>query len=147
MPIKLGTPELLHDPYPIYAHYRKHEPVALIEKGYAKGGWFLTRYADIFAILKDPRFSSDMRRRGSNRKPFFLMRYLPNLLEALQNSMVMVDDPDHRRLRTLVHQAFTPARIETMSRRIDALCADLLERIARKSEIDLIADFALPLPL
>jgi hypothetical protein len=38
MPIKLGTPELLHNPYPSYARYRQHEPVALIENGYAAVG-------------------------------------------------------------------------------------------------------------
>jgi cytochrome P450 len=107
----------------------------------------ITRYANVLAILKEPRFSSDLRKRSTHRPPFFLIRYLPSFLDAVQNSMAMVDDPHHRRLRNLVHQAFTPIRIEAMNSRINALCDEVLEGAAQKSEVDVIADFALPLPL
>jgi cytochrome P450 PksS len=72
---------------------------------------------------------------------------VPGLLATLQETMVTTDDPDHRRLRDLVHLAFSPRRVEQMTRRIEEITTGLLDRAARKGRIDLIADVALPLPL
>jgi cytochrome P450 PksS len=63
------------------------------------------------------------------------------------NSMILVDDPDHARLRNLVHKAFTPQMIRRLEPRIVAVSHDLLDRALDKEQVDLIADFALPLPL
>ncbi len=59
----------------------------------------------------------------------------------------MSDAPNRQRLRTIVHQAFTPRMVETMEQRITQIVDDLLERAARKSSVDLMADLALPLPI
>jgi cytochrome P450 PksS len=61
--------------------------------------------------------------------------------------MVMVDDPDHRRLRDLVHQAFTPRRVAQIAARIETISHQLLDRLAGQSPVDLVAGFAMPLPL
>jgi cytochrome P450 PksS len=61
--------------------------------------------------------------------------------------MLDLDDPDHARLRALVHKAFTPGRIEQMQGRIQAICDQLLNTVQPKGTMDLIGDFALPLPL
>ena len=68
-------------------------------------------------------------------------------MQTLQQSMVTTDDPDHRRLRDLVHLAFTPHTIDRMTQRIDATARSLLETASARDRVDLIADFALPLPL
>lgn len=149
MPINLADSQLRDDPYSLYAHMRKHEPIARVEdsSNYA-GRYFLTRYDDISAVLKDPRFSSDMRNRQTKPSNSLLnSRWFPSIFKAFEDSMVMVDDPHHRRLRDLVHKAFTPKRIEDMTQRVDALCDELLDAAAAKPTTDLIADFALPLPL
>src|SRR5687768_934449 len=146
MPINFADPQLRDDPYSLFAHLRKHEPIAQNESH--AGHWLLTRYDDIQQVLKDPRFSSDMRKRSVKRKSSLLnSRWFPNLFRAFEDSMVMVDDPHHRRLRDLVHKAFTPRRIEDMTHRIETLCDELLDAAAKKPTTDLIADFALPLPL
>ena len=54
--------------------------------------------------------------------------------------------PDHTRLRGLVHQAFTPRLIENMRGRVQALTDELLDRVESRGRMDLIHDYALPLP-
>jgi len=61
--------------------------------------------------------------------------------------MLDLDAPDHTRLRSLVHKAFTPALIGQMRARIQSLAYELLDVVARKGEMDLIKDYALPLPM
>src|SRR5215216_5387642 len=60
--------------------------------------------------------------------------------------MLDLDDPDHRRLRTLVSKAFTPRLIERLRGRIEAICRDLLDVIGRRRRTELVRDYALPLP-
>jgi cytochrome P450 PksS len=146
MTFNLATREVLENPYPIYARLRQQDPIALIEQQTLGQAWFITRYDDVMAVLKDPRFSSDMRKRAT-QKTWRNRIWMPNIFRALQDSMVMADDPDHRRLRDLVHKAFTPVMIERMAGRVQEISDELLDRAARKPVVDLVADFALPLPL
>jgi cytochrome P450 len=95
--------------------------------------------------LKHPALSSDLRERG--QRPSRLVRWMPAIFNTLQDTMVTTDDPDHRRLRDLVHLAFSPRRVEAMNRRITEVARELLGRAESLQRIDLIADFALPLPL
>jgi cytochrome P450 len=106
----------------------------------------VARYDDVLTGLKHPGLSSDLTKRGgrTGRRP---SRWVPRMLQTLQNSMVTTDDPDHRRLRDLVHVVFTPRMIEQMTQRVDDTARRLLDRAAARGRVDLIADFALPLPL
>jgi cytochrome P450 len=61
--------------------------------------------------------------------------------------MLDLDPPDHTRLRSLVHKAFTPSLVEQMRSRTQALADELLDRVVSAGEMDLIKDFALPLPM
>src|SRR5215213_4006714 len=56
------------------------------------------------------------------------------------------DEPDHRRLRTLVSKAFTPRLVERLRGRIEAICQELLDAMERKGRAELVSDYALPLP-
>jgi len=60
--------------------------------------------------------------------------------------MLDLDEPDHGRLRSLVSKAFTPGRVEQLRHRIQVLTADLLAASAQRGEVDLIRDYALPIP-
>jgi cytochrome P450 PksS len=61
--------------------------------------------------------------------------------------MIDLDPLDHARLRQLVHKAFTPRLIEQMRKRAQTLAIDLLDAVARKGEMDLVREYALPLPM
>ncbi len=146
MTLDTTSPQFRHDPYPTYASLRKNEPVPLIgEAESAMGEAFLvTRYDDVVTVLKDPRFSTDMRKTGTQMKTAW---WIPKVVSTFQNSMLLVDDPDHRRLRDLVHKAFTPRMLQDMNARIERISEEMLDAMANKPTVDLIHDFALPIPL
>lgn len=135
------------NPYPMYAWMRQHAPVAIGRMRPFGKVWLVTRYDDVLQGLKHPALSSDLSHRSGNRVERTMSRWAPRILMTLQNSMVTTDDPDHKRLRDLVHVAFTPRVIERMAKRIDEVSRQLLERAAAKREVDLVGEYALPLPL
>lgn len=133
------------NPFPIYAALREQQPVCRVRVGQMEG-WLLTRYDDVQAALKDPRLVKDVRR-IANAAQLSKRPWLPGFLRAMESNMLDQDDPNHARLRGLVHRAFTPARIETLQAQITAIATRLLDAVQARGEIELIADFALPLPL
>src|SRR5574341_439466 len=151
MAVNLAASEVRADPYPLYARLRQDEPVTLMD--YPMMGprtvptWLVTRYEDVLAVLKDPRFSNDMRKSRMTGSDRMNRRWMPRIFQSFQNMMITTDDPEHRRLRDLVHKAFTPRMIEGMTGRIEQVASDLLDRASQKPAADLVADFALPLPL
>lgn len=147
MAVNLLTKEFEQNRYAIYKQLREHDPVPKIDPPYLGGDFFVTRYDDVMAVLKDPRFSSE-RRKVTGEKDSPLRKWLmPGVLRAVMKSMVVVDDPDHARLRNLVHKAFTPRLIQQMEVRIKEISNSLLDEAAQKQTSDLMADFAILLPL
>ena len=137
-------PEVHEDPYPLYHRLRAEDPVHRSDLGF----WVLTRHADVLAVLRDPRMSRDPRR--SERVE--LLRSSAELDELLASeeaapSMLFVDPPDHTRLRTLVNKAFTPAAVERLRPRVEAIVAGLLDRVAGAGAMDVVEDLAYPLPV
>jgi cytochrome P450 len=61
--------------------------------------------------------------------------------------MLRQDPPDHTRLRSLVNKAFTPRAVERLRGRVHEIVSELLDAAARQGGMDLIADFAYPLPV
>jgi cytochrome P450 len=111
-------------------------------------GFMLTRHEDVLLLHNDVRFSSDPTSGGSG----FMMRHLPRMFRLLTNSMVYKDDPDHARLRRLVNKAFTPRMVQQMTGDIERIVDGLLNDLDRRSAasgatVDLVAEFATPLPL
>jgi cytochrome P450 PksS len=69
------------------------------------------------------------------------------MFRPLERNMLDLDPPDHTRLRSLVHKAFTPSLVEQMRSRTQAIADELLDCVVATGEMDLIKDFALPLPM
>lgn len=137
------TPEYRRDPYPHYARLRREMPIMRIRQGRRGESYYVSRYDDVMVLLRDvERFVSD-RRNAGHKVPWLERR----LSLGIADSMVMRDGADHRRLRTLAHKAFTPARVAVLEQRIGQLCDGLLDAAERRGTIDLIADFSLPLPV
>ena len=147
MEINLTVRDIQTNPYQTYAYLRQNYPVYPIKKWPSVGDCvLLTRYRDVDFVLRDSRFINDKRNLdGGNGS--FEGRWTPRLLQLFQESMALQDEPEHRRLRGLVHQAFTPKRIQQLQGRIEDITNTLLDKAAGKSEVDLINDFALPLPI
>ena len=138
------SPQSRANPVPVYARLRKLGPV-LRSKDLLGQGFVLPRHEEVARVIRDPRFASDRTngRDGGSTDQW----WMPSLLKLLVSSMVLKDPPEHRRLRNLVQKAFTPARVENLSARVEEIAGELLDAAARKPVVDLMADFALPLPL
>ncbi len=142
-----GRADLVADPYPLYHRLRAASPVYPVGPQY-----MLTRYADIAAILRDPRFSSDGNK-GSRRRAALAALTEPaatqmrEIFELIGLWMLFSDAPDHTRRRALANRAFTARRVEEMRSRIQMLVDGLLDSVAGAGKMDAIADLAYPLPV
>jgi cytochrome P450 PksS len=141
----LSADVMFSDPFPRYAELRRSAPVSRVESRQLvrSGGYMLTRYDDVLFLHSDNRFSSDLMGQG---KPG-MVKYLPRMVRLLMDSMVYKDDPDHARLRRLVNKAFTPRRVQQMAEDIQRIVDELLGRLDRGGVVDLVDEFAVPLPL
>ena len=136
-------PEIMADPYPAFARLRAEDPVHWSP---VLRGWLLTRYRDVRPALTDPRLSADRITPFMENLPDAERRALSGLERLLTRWAVFVDPPDHTRLRGLMNKAFTPRAIDALNARIGAIVDRLIDGFVAQGEVDLIADFAYPLP-
>ncbi|MBX3059820.1 MAG: cytochrome P450 [Anaerolineae bacterium] len=148
-PFNPFTPDFGANPYPAYRELLEQNPVhwGVPVTPTIPGAWWFTRYADIQAILKDNRFGRDWQRVIPPEQRMPIPEFFRPYFEMLQQWMLFQDPPDHTRLRTLVHKAFTPAAVARLRQRVQEIADDLLDQVMEKGEMDLIADFAFPLPM
>ncbi len=127
------------DPYPVYAALREKDPV---HRSRLMNAWMFARHADVDPILRDHRtFGSDP------RKGTLTARQQAMLPAPDELTMLLLDPPDHRRLRALVNKAFTPRAVEALEPRIRETLAALLDDIDDASGFDLMRAVAHPLPV
>src|SRR4029453_15290786 len=129
-------PEFVADPYPMYQRLQADDPVHHSPLGF----WVLTRYADVIASLRDPRLIKEP------IAAFVAARFGMAVPPGLGLSMLDRDPPDHTRLRGLVSKAFTPKALERLRPDIQRIVDELLDRVDGHGEMDLIDEFAYPLP-
>ena len=129
-------PEFVADPYPTYHRLRTDDPVHHSPLGF----WVLTRYEDVVASLRDPRLAKEA-------IATFVAERLGITPLGIGLSMLDRDPPDHTRLRGLVSKAFTPRVVEVLRPHIQQIVDGLLDRAEGRGEMDLIEDFAYPLPV
>jgi cytochrome P450 len=145
----LASPRFKTNPYPFYARLRAEAPVWPTTLPDKRTAWLVTRYEDVVRVLKDDTFAKD-KLNAMDPEQRAKTPWIPGFLKPLERNMLDLDDPDHVRLRALVSKAFTPRLIERLRERIEALCEALLDAMERERErkggIDLVADYALPLP-
>jgi len=116
------------DPYPVYRRLRE---TGRPFYNAAEGSWLVAGYRDVAAALKEPRLSK--RIPGESRSP-------------LDASMLFQDPPDHPRLRGLLSDGFTAPKVAEMERKIEGIADRLLQKISGGGRMELIGDFATPLP-
>lgn len=133
------------DPYPGYARLRRDDPVhwcPLIRQG----AWVLTRHADVISVFKDPRFGRDVVR----LLPPQLIPPVPpaqrSLFESVSRWMLWRDPPAHTRLRALIGRAFTTKVVERLRPHAQQHAEELVAAVRDRGEMDLLRDFAVPLP-
>nr|AHE14524.1 EspP-like cytochrome P450 [uncultured bacterium] len=138
------TPEQIADPYPIYRVYREADPVHLRSRDGADT-WYIFGYEDVSAILTDRRFG---RRAPDGRQPTVpIPPQYAVLHDVVTNWLVFLDPPEHTAVRSLVAGHFTASLVNAMRPRIQELAGGLLAELEGCPVIDLVADFAAPLPI
>src|SRR5581483_5846499 len=140
------SPDLKRQPFPVLNGLRTTAPLYRFETPNGKHAWMVTRYDDVLAIIKDPRIVKDIRR---VLPPESAGGYASgsDALRMLRFQMLSSDPPDHTRLRRLVSKVFTPRMIEQLRPRIQQITDELLDQVQAQGQMDLISDFAFPLPI
>ena len=142
----LASPRFKANPHPFYARLRAESPVYRLTLVDRQVAWLVTRYDDVRTVLMDRRFAKD-RLNAITPEQRARAPWVPGIFKPLTRNMLDLDPPDHTRLRALVHQAFTPRLVERLRDRIQTLCDRLLDRAQRGRTVDLVRQYALPLPV
>ncbi len=136
----LLDPKVLADPYPLYHRLRSEDPVhwdPFLHK------WVLTRYADVVFALQ--RFSAKCAPTPA-QLDMMGMGVLSPAAQVMVQQMLFMDPPAHTRIRGLAAKAFTPRRVEVLREHIADIVDGMLDEVAGKGTMDVIADLAAPLP-
>jgi cytochrome P450 len=142
----------MQDPYPVLGKMRAAGSVHEVVWAHGARVWLVTRYEDITALVNDARVSKDGRRMN---ELFALHSGLPieqedagvGFNEELTTHLLNSDPPRHTRLRSLVSKAFTAHRVERLRTRVEQVADECLDAMAGRSDIDLVSDFAVQLPI
>jgi len=136
----LLDPEVLADPYPLYQRLRTEDPVHWDPFLHA---WVVTRYDDVVRVLLD--FSA-LRTPTPQQLADMGLTSLGPIAQLMVKLMLFMEGAAHTRLRGLCSRAFTPARVEALRAHIQEIANRLLDAAMPRGEMELIADFAAPLP-
>jgi hypothetical protein len=131
---------VLADPYPLYERLRREDPVHWDPYLHS---WVVTRYSDVITVLHD--FSAARTPTPEQLSAIGLSKLTP-LARVMVKQMLFLDPPSHSRIRGLAACAFTPARVAALRNRIQQLADKLLDAVAPSGRMDVLADFAEPLP-
>ncbi len=132
--------QLSNDPYPIYRLLRSEGRAHWSD---FPRGWLIPHYADVVAVLRDPRLGAH-RDEGEGE---CRLRIPPALERLYRRTLFFMDPPAHTRLRDRVRHAFTPRKAARLRGRIEAIAHELIDAVESTGRIELIADFASPLPV
>ena len=136
-------PDRVDDPHPYFQLMRENDPVHWNEKYRA---WFIYRYDDVTEALRESRFSSARIQPALDRLSPEQRAERQPTYDVLMDWLVFRDPPDHTRLRKLVSRAFTPRAIESWRLRATQVVDDTLAELSGKESVNLISDFAYPIP-
>jgi cytochrome P450 len=128
--------EFFTDPYPTYRRMREEAPVYYNEE---HDFYALTRHEDVAAAFKDHETYSSAR--GID-----LAMVKNDNLPAESKSMIFMDPPEHRRMRSLVNKVFTPRAITALKDTVTELIEYHLARVDPK-QFDVVADFSALFPV
>ena len=131
------------DPAPFYAHARHAEPVF---RSPALNMWVITRYDDVVRVLRDPATFSSRDALGVRPPAAPEAEAIMATLTPI-NHLLNADPPYHERLRDALNLAFTPSAVGAMEPSIRRIASELIDAFCARGHADLVADFALPLPL
>ncbi|GAA2608137.1 cytochrome P450 [Actinomadura fulvescens] len=141
MPFNPLDPEFAANPYPHFQRLQHDSPVVRTPAGI----WYVTRYHDVAAVLRDARFGH-----GDGTVEEEKLGWLGTASGASGEkvrSFFALDPPDHDRLRRMVTKGFSARRVQLLEEQVQRVVDELLDEALRKDEIDVMAELAYPLPV
>ncbi len=138
--LQLLKPQVLADPYPLYRSMREHKPVFWDPYMHS---WIVTGYADVLTVLT--KYQADRTPTPQELERLGLGQMQP-FAQLMVQQMLFMDGAAHSRLRTLCSAAFTPRSVEGLRSFIQEIVDGLIDNVVDSGRMDLIADFAAPLP-
>jgi cytochrome P450 len=134
-------PEVLANPYPLFKKLRDADPVHWDPFLHA---WIVTRYEDVVNVML--KCSADRTPTPAQLEAMGMVAELQPIAQVMVKQMLFMDAPSHTRLRALCATAFTPARVAALKQHIQEIADQLIDRVIDTGRMDVIADFANPLP-
>ena len=141
---RLLAQDFYADPYPTYRQLREQDPVHWSD---AWNCWILTRYGDVVASMHDPRLSNSRMPVYVQALPGDVLEEVCPLVNHISLWMGFSDPPQHTRLRRLISPDFTRRVTENLRPRIQELVEALIDRVEPAGAMDIVHDFAYPLPV
>lgn len=138
--LQLVSPEVLANPNALYRALREHDPVHWDPYMHA---WVVTSYSDVITVLTS--YSADRTPTLEHLDQLGLSFMAPFSKMMLQQ-MLFMDGAKHVRLRSICSAAMTPRKVEDLRNVIESIADGLIDRFAAKETVDLLDDFANPLP-
>ncbi|MBO3458220.1 cytochrome P450 [Aetokthonos hydrillicola Thurmond2011] len=139
-------PKVIQDPYKVYERYREQDSVhwGISSNPQLPGAWYIFKYDDVMKVMEDRRFGREFVKQEVETTP------VPTAYEAflglVSKWIVFREPPDHTRLKSLASKAFTAKIVENIRPAIFHIADNLLDKIQNRGELDLVEEYAFPLP-
>jgi cytochrome P450 len=140
--IDFKDPHFFTNPFPVLARLRRTGPLIKVRLTNGVEAWLITRYDEALQVLKEARFS--VRPLSAEQQLFQMPPLFKNLFF---NNVATVDPPRHTQMRALVSKAFNIRFIEGLRPHIQEITDHLIDAVESRGQMDLIDDFAFPLPI
>ncbi|MGA8811172.1 MAG: cytochrome P450 [Candidatus Sulfotelmatobacter sp.] len=148
-PVKkvLFSDEILQDPYPTYARLHEEGPLHYVDVGSKWAVWSIFSHAECSSIAKDPRLSAKRARQMLLPLPLSRQSEFSELARMLSLWLIFMDPPEHTRLRKLLNKGFSAAAVEGLRPQAEAIVDQMLKPLQHGSEVELMSEFANPMPV
>src|SRR5271170_7993213 len=139
--------EVLQDPYPTYARLHEEGPLHYLDVGSKWPVWSIVSHAECSSIAKDTRLSAKRAQQMLLSLPLSRQSEFAELARMLGLWLIFMDPPEHTRLRKLLNKGFSAAAVEGLRPQVEAIVDQMLKPLQPGSEVDLMREFANPMPV
>ena len=139
--------EILQDPYPTYARLHEEGPLHYLDVGSKWPVWSIVSHAECSSIAKDPRLSAKRAQQMLLSLPLSRQAEFAELARMLGLWLIFMDPPEHTRLRKLLNKGFSAAAVEGLRPQVEAIVDQMLKPLEHGSEVELMRNFANPMPV
>ncbi len=139
--------EVLQDPYPTYARLHEEGPLHYLDVDGKWAVWSIFSHAECSSIAKDPRLSAKRAKQMVLSLPLSRQAEFSELARMFGLWLIFMDPPEHTRLRKLLNKGFSAQAVEGLRPQVEAIVDRMLKPLQHGSEIDLMSEFANPMPV